>query len=176
MSEDGFSPIERYGFRTLDDAKGRLQFQHEYTLAGLRTLVLINGGAIIGLLTYAGNGSSKASADQFGIAFGGYVVGLAFGVSAYMSAYLSQAEFMQYSTLEGMRMIGVEPTATGRSSASYGRRGTMAVRAGLLLSLLSLASFGIGSYYALEAVSYHSEAKHSDAKAGANSIQVVKRK
>ena len=135
----------------LEDAKARLQYQHEYALAGLKTLILINGGAVIGLLTYAGNASSKSSANTFGGSFAGYAVGLALAVIAYLGAYFSQAEFMQYSTLEAYDLLG-RKSSTKRSKESYAKVGTIAVYLAVAFAIFSLVSFGIGSLYALTAV------------------------
>ena len=135
----------------LEDAKARLQYQHEYTLAGLKTLILINGGAVVGLLTYAGNSSSKSPAYQFENSFAGYAVGLALAVIAYLGAYFSQAQFMQYSTLEAYRLLGRE-AASKRTGESYAKVGTLAVGLAVAAAVLSLVSFGIGSLYALSAV------------------------
>jgi hypothetical protein len=52
---DTENPQYIYARYLLDDAATRPRYQHEFSLAGFRTLILINGGAIIGLLTYAGN-------------------------------------------------------------------------------------------------------------------------
>ena len=166
MSNDDPAGDVRFGTWLLDDAKARLQYQHEYTLAGLKTLILINGGAIIGLLTYAGNAASAAKAaaigDQLGVSFVGYVVGLALAVFAYLGAYFSQAQFMQYSTLQAGRVLGV-PLETNRTAKSYETVGTWAVRLAVLLAVFSLVSFGVGSRYALRAVSNHTEGQRSGA-------------
>ena len=55
MNEETNGPQERLINFYLEDATDRLRFQHEYSIAGFKTLILINGGAVIALLTYAGN-------------------------------------------------------------------------------------------------------------------------
>lgn len=160
MSEDASAAIDQYGTWLLADAKARLQYTHEYTLAGLKTLILINGGAIIGLLTYAGNAAAAAKAaamgNQLGASFAGYVLGLALAVLAYLAAYFSQSEFMHYSTLEAGRVLGVS-LETKRTAKSYEKVGNWAVRLAVALAMFSLISFGVGSRYALTAVSHRLE-------------------
>ena len=157
MSEEKQGSLERYAVWTLEDAQLRLQYQHEYTLAGLKALILINGGAIIGLLTYAGNANSRLPAGQLEGSFGWYVAGLALGVFAYIAAYLSQGEFMHFSTLQAQRMLGLA-TPPGRSAESHVKVGTAAVYLAIAFALISLASFALGSLGAMKAITRTSEA------------------
>lgn len=169
MAEEPPTPLERLAESYRDDAAARLQYQHEYTLAGLKTLIWINGGAIIGLLTYAGNASDRVAADQFGAAFTWYVGGLASAVLAYLTAYSSQASFMQDSTLRSFRLLGIK-AQTKKTEEDYQKAGTRAVIAGVVLAILSLVGFGVGSSFALRAVTQVSEGgppAHSAIPAGA---------
>lgn len=136
-----------------EDSSARLQYQHEYTLAGLKTLIIINGGAIIGLLTYAGNASGKVQAAQFNSAFMAYAAGLILAVLTYLTAYLSQAEFMNGSILEAYQKRGLETTGGPKTKDEYDKRGTLYVAVGILLAVGSLAGFGTGSYFAKQAIS-----------------------
>lgn len=156
VNEDQLTAIERYAAWTLEDAQLRLQYQHEYTLAGLKALILINGGAIIALLTYAGHTASAATAGKLEGAFGLYVAGLALGVLAYVAAYISQSQLMNHSTLEAQRMLGLSAPG-GRTSTSYEKAGTRAVYFGIAFAVFSLTSFAGGSMYALKAVAHHTE-------------------
>lgn len=141
-----------YADHMLADSEHRLQYQHEYTIAGLKTLVWINGGAIIGLLTYAGNASDKIAAGQFRSAFIYYVLGLAAATFAYFTAYLSQAFFMLFSHIEGIRSNGMEPSnKTDREV--YMRRGNRAVGTGTVLAIGALCLFVAGSISAANAIS-----------------------
>ena len=171
MNDDQPTGVQRYAAWTLEDAQLRLQYQHEFSLAGLKALILINGSAIIGLLTYAGNASSKVAAGQLQGAFTSYVAGLVLGVLSYIGAYLSKAEFMQVSTLEGQQLLGI-PSASGRTSESYRRVGTWVVRFAVACAFFSLVGFVAGSGYAMKAVTHRSEPTHAPLIASKPSVPV----
>jgi hypothetical protein len=102
-------PSARLADFYFEDATDRLRFQQEFSLAGFRTLILINGGAVIGLLTYAGNAKERFDPDSLRWAFAGYIFGLAFAVAAPLCAYLGQAHVMLHSASAGLAEIGVAP-------------------------------------------------------------------
>jgi hypothetical protein len=93
----------------LEDATDRLRFQQEFSLAGFKTLILINGGAVIGLLTYAGNAKARLDPGSLKWAFAGYIAGLACAVFSYLCGYLGQAQIMLHSSSAGLAEIGVAP-------------------------------------------------------------------
>lgn len=145
-------PHRRLADNYLKDANDRLQFQQEYSIAAFKTLILINGGAIISLLTYIGHATDQNAAHSFSRAFIAYVGGLVIAVSAYLAAYASQANFMQDSTLRAYEQLGIEGQTT-KSPDAYRKSGTTAVRIGVGLSVLSLTAFILGSVCAMSALS-----------------------
>jgi hypothetical protein len=142
---------ERISDYLLADAEQRLQYQHEYTVAGFKTLLLMNGGAIIGLLTYAGNASDKVAASQFMIAFLAYVAGLVLTALAYLTSYMGQAHIMQFSATEGMRWRGLEPSADA-TKVDHEKLGERAIEWGKVLAVLALTGFIVGSGFAVSAI------------------------
>lgn len=138
----------------LEDANARLRYQHEFSLAGFRALILINGGAIIGLLTYAGNVLDKESAGRLAAAFIAYVVGLTSTTVAYIAAYFSQGMAMQAMLHEATRMLDiVEDPVTTAAKAERGVAWTnRCIGAGLILVVLGLLSFVVGSVLAMKAL------------------------
>lgn len=133
------------------DASKRLQFQHDYSIEGFKTLTLINGGAIIALLTYAGHSAGSTVAKRLSEAFLAYAVGLILSVLAYLFAYLSQAELMNGDMTEAYRLLGIEADGTRREE--FERKGMRRVHAGIGLSVLSLFAFVAGSWLAMRALS-----------------------
>lgn len=134
-----------YGEHMLHDSEMRLQYQHEYALAGLKTLVLINGGAIIALLTYIGN-TNRRTSEAVMSAFGGYAAGIILAVLAYLFAYTSQQHFMNSSTAHGYRALGHEADMdTDKEEKDGGIRSAAA----MVLAVLSLIGFIAGSLAAL---------------------------
>src|SRR5687768_3865329 len=101
--DDSRDPLTAY---LLNDAAARIRFQHEFALAGFRTLVLINGGAIIALLTYAGNVLDRAGASSLGGAFLFYAAGLSTTTLAYVFAYYSQAMYLDSVGTHALRRLG----------------------------------------------------------------------
>lgn len=142
---------ERMSDYMFADADQRLQFQHEYTIAGFKTLLLMNGGAIIALLTYAGNASDRIAAGQFKMAFAAYAIGLVLTALGYLAAYVGQSHIMQSSVYEGMRWRGLKPGG-GTSELDHDRGGERAIGCGMALSVLALLGFVVGSAYAVGAI------------------------
>jgi hypothetical protein len=145
------SGIERVAENLLRDANDRLRYQQEFSVAGFKTLILINGGAIIALLTYAGHMSGNRSASEFSGALIAYTAGLLTSVLAYLAAYFSQAQFMQDSTIRAYRLLGLEAVST-KSEDDYRRLGNVAVAVAIALCILSLSAFAFGSWSAMFAL------------------------
>lgn len=149
----------------LADGTARSQYQHEYTIAGLKTLILINGGAIIGLLTYAGNAAEAVEASQFSSAFFGYIGGLVAAMLSYLAAYSSQGELMNGSMLEAYRLRGLDvaeepdPAKAPKTKQDFDNRGMAYVHLGIVLAVLSLVGFGVGSYFAGQAIQTSSQSR-----------------
>jgi hypothetical protein len=137
--------------RRIDDSSARLRSQHEFSVEGFKTLVLINGGAIIGLLTFAGHSAAKQLASALSRAFMGYTVGLVVAVLAYLAAYLSQAWLMNMDMHVAYKMLGIE-AQDKKSQDDYLRLGMGAVRVGIGLSIISLFGFVFGSWAAIAAL------------------------
>ncbi|WP_299307848.1 hypothetical protein [uncultured Croceicoccus sp.] len=135
------------------DVNDRLRFQHEFSLAGFRTLVLINGGAIIALLTYASNVAEGGMAS-LRLAFMGYVIGLSATVVAYMSAYFSQGRLMDAMGSALFRQLGrVEDEQKSREEQKKDtKHGSLWIAASVLLAVIGLIGFLSGSIFAMEAL------------------------
>jgi hypothetical protein len=70
------------------------------SIEGLRTLVLLNGGAIVALIAYLGQIESRASvATGVGSSLGWFVAGLVAGVVGFFGAYLTQLSLYNESVL-----------------------------------------------------------------------------
>lgn len=131
----------------LRDSEKRHAYQHEFSLAGFRTLILLNGGAIISLLTYIGH-NSRDLAGQFSKAFIWYVVGLVAVVLSYLAAYYSQGAFLNAAASEAFSRAGLKAQGnkTPEQHILIGRR-AIAVAVGLCV--LSLVAFTVGSWCAM---------------------------
>lgn len=148
---DGRIVDEKLADDFLADANRRIQFQHEYTLAGFRTLILLEGGAIVALLTYAGNAAAKVKAADFGPAFGLYVVSLVLAVLGYLFAYGNQGAVSSGSVMEAHRLYG-KKTDTTVTIEQWERRALIFFVLALSSVLLSLAGFVAASWFAMTAI------------------------
>lgn len=148
---DGESPIERYGSHLLEDSDTRIRFQHDYTLAGFKTLFLLQGGAIVALLTYAGHNADNELATRFTVAFLCYVAGLALTVLGYLFAYLSQGAFANHSLQDALKHLDVPLQI--ESTGDFHRQGVWCVRAAIAGCLLSLIAFLAGCWFAYRGLS-----------------------
>jgi hypothetical protein len=131
----------------------RLEVQNQLGQAALRSMVLVNGGAIIGLLTFIGNTSSVVSAGhlKFGMVLFG--IGLLLALLAHFGAYFSQAEFMNvaaHRALEAQaRMVERDLAQPDRD---HMRKGDVYLCSAIGALLLSLLAFGGGSWAALNGI------------------------
>lgn len=139
------------------DAAQRLQFQHDFAQSALRTLVLVNGGAIIGLFTFIGNG--RAEFDGYGLkcAFAWLVVALFLSMFAYFGAFYSQANYMNasaFAAVASREALGdLERDPENRAQQDRLRFwGDVCIWLGIGSAFGSLAAFALGSWYALSAV------------------------
>ena len=142
------------GEHLLKDAEGRVRYQQEFAIAGLRALLLINGGAIIGLLTYAGNSSAERGAASLDIAFIWYVLALVATIMAYLFAYLSQGAFMNATVFSAMRQLELDPGEEGsvENTKCLAKRGNIAIGFAIALVVASLVGFIVGSFEAMSAL------------------------
>ena len=134
----------------MSDSKATEIFKSMVSLSteGLKALLLVNGGAIVALLTFIGNSKAFAPSAQFFILpVAAFLLGLVFCVVAFCSAYATQ--FTLYN--EQFSDRGFAP----RSHMKYFRwtKGLVA------LSLLSFSIGAVSSLCALGNVGSTEEAK-----------------
>jgi hypothetical protein len=128
----------------------RLKFQIEFAQSTLRNLHLVNGGAIVALLTLIGNSSANYNEYSISSAFVWFAIGLAVCLAAYFGAFYSQLFFMNatykqawnaQARSEGLaEPYGIKPDA---------RLGNLALFTAIFLAVSSLVSFIIGAFVAL---------------------------
>jgi hypothetical protein len=145
------NPIALLAKSRLADAALRLRYQHEFSVEGFKMLTLINGGAIIALLTYAGHSTGAMAATKLSHAFLAYTAGLVAAAFAYLAAYESQGSLMNHDVLEAYRLLGLE-AKDGSTPDGYARRGMIKVYVAMSVSVLSLIAFVVGSWLAMSAL------------------------
>lgn len=148
MTQTPKKPRNRLVDFYVEDATDRLRFQQEFSVAGFKTLILINGGAVIALLTYAGNAKGTVEAASLQWSFGGYIVGLVTAVLAYLAAYAGQAHLMRHSASAALAEMGAQELDQGVQDRRE-RRSNLCIGFAIALCVLSLLGFVVGSVGAL---------------------------
>jgi hypothetical protein len=109
-------------------------------LAGLKTLMLINGGAVVALLAYLGQSpQGPALAPRVLWSLGSFVAGVLFCVCAFFGSY--QTQFKLYNE-------SVSPATKSGSSHMKWQRIT------IVFVLLSGAAFAIGAFLSVWLLSH----------------------
>jgi hypothetical protein len=161
-----FKPTDGVGIKELTDiniarmsafqenARHRGEQVIALALLGLRSLVLLNGGAIVSLFTVLGHVSdlSITQARLWG-AFVSYAIGLAAVIIAILFGFLSQNEFMLFDYTSAARMYWEITQQVSQEhidkDVNFGQKNWLTA---IGFSVASLALFVIGSGFALSAV------------------------
>ncbi|MEN8860977.1 hypothetical protein [Qipengyuania flava] len=135
----------------VEEGSQRLGFQVDYSQAGLRNLQLVNGGAVIALLTIVGNTSVDFDYRSLWWAFFWFGSGLALSLLAYFGAFFSQHFFMQQTFTQAWdaqaRARGIVCSTDQMKSF---RHGNIAFGLAIIFAIVSLTCFVTGSFVALE--------------------------
>ena len=140
-----------YGI-TRDRMKGVV----DLSLLGLRSLLLLNGGAVVSLFTVLGHYAEiGVRADRLWLSFACFVVGLVLNMVGLLFGFLSQNEFAAAEYTEATRAyfeatIGIEQPHMTRST----KNGTWQWITAISLVVASLIAFVCGSAFALIAVQH----------------------
>ena len=134
----------------LAEAQERLKYQVEFSQSTLKNLHLVNGGAILALLTFFGNTDFGFDHRALWWAFVWFGSGLASSLAAYFGAYFSQACFTNQSLKQAwnaqLRVVGGKDAYDFTSDFKIGNR---YLYIGIGAATGSLVSFIIGSFVAL---------------------------
>ena len=125
-----------------EDFKLRHEAAVGYAQATLKTLTLVNGGAIISLLTFIGNKNVRPENEAIFWSFVWFSIGLTLSTLAHGLAYLVQESYLNSAS---NRIVGRD------QRGSDGRGGGLILGAALCC-LISLALFVAGAFVALDAI------------------------
>lgn len=128
----------------------RLQFQHDFSQSALKTLVLVNGGAIIALFTFLGH--ERAAFDLLWLkrSFASFAGGLGLAMFAYFGAFFSQAKYMLAVHKQAINSRSAMARLEHREDESSDEaRGNIFLMVGVGSALASLAAFVGGAVSAL---------------------------
>lgn len=139
----------------------RIKIQASIADAALKSVILVNGGAIIALFTFIGNvgtkGVIRVETGALWTAFAIFIGGLVSALVAHLFAFLSQERFYRGSMMEiwrAQRVIhdGERPTGHTEDELREHGNGQACLMIGVVLAMLSIACFTVGSWFALSGV------------------------
>lgn len=129
----------------------RLKYQVEYSQAALRNLQLVNGGAMIALLTFIGNVDGAIHTNSVFWSFVWFSIGLTTSLTSYLGAYFSQSSFMNVAFSQAWEaQHRAKGSATTYPFDKHMKRGNIALAIAIGLAIASMACFVIGAFVAIE--------------------------
>lgn len=135
------------------EAQDRIKYQVEFAQSALKSLVLVNGGGILSLLTALGNSSMHHDNQGMFWSFVWFGCGLGSGLTAYFGAFFSQLYFYNAAQQEAWdAQARAHSLATETETTGDFERGNRSMRFGLIAATASLSSFVIGAFVALNAL------------------------
>lgn len=149
-SADRSIALEDYKLNSAE-AMERLKYQVEFAQSALRNLHLVNGGAIIALLTFVGNVVDGIDKSSIFWSFVWFSIGLSLSLLAYLGAYFSQSFFMNVAFAQAWE---AQHRAEGSvATFPYQKdfdRGNVALAVGIGFALASMVCFIVGAFVAIE--------------------------
>lgn len=139
---------------TLTSTYERSKSVMDFALLGLRSLIFVNGGALVGLVTFIGN--FGAAEDNSGVILGFtlFVFGLFFAFLAVLLSYLAQQHFFWSEAhecdREAREMFGLDATEVRTELVGEWKVGTRYQSSAIVMALLSAIVFVIGALTALQ--------------------------
>ncbi len=141
-----------YTFK-LADAQNRLDYADGYGQSALKSAFLVNGGAIVALLTFVGNVESTVDIEGLFWAFVSFIAGLIASLLGYLGAYFSQNYFylamLDEARLSKAKALNLHLKA---EAAKETRSGNCWLGVAIAGAILSVISFGCGSIMALQSI------------------------
>jgi hypothetical protein len=134
----------------INELAARLGYQIDFAQSALKSLLFVNGGAILALLTMIGNASATFDSRAIWWSFFWYSSGLVVVLLAYFGAFISQFFFMDVTTKEAWNaQLRRDGLPTKYDLLSPQRWGNFAFLMAACCATLALGCFVIGSFVAL---------------------------
>ncbi len=138
------------------ESDDRIRYQVDFAKSLLQNRLLVNGGAIVALLTFIGNAKKSIDFNCLWYGFAGFSFGIVCALIAYFGAFFSQLHFMSVTVYQmhnaQHRMYGSEEPYTDQELKRGSRNGDFWLWLGVVLASLSLAGFIAGAFYALDGI------------------------
>ena len=135
------------------DAKSRLDHAVAIAQSAYRSLFLVNGGAIIALLTFVGHTAPAIEQRALFWSFVWFGIGLGATLAGMIAFAFSQMYYMQSSNEEAWKaqaaFHGITHDGDGTKDDQLG---DATIKAAVICALIGLAMFIVGSFTALDAI------------------------
>jgi ABC-type siderophore export system fused ATPase/permease subunit len=146
--------LDQYYTHELDyqrsEVMERLKYQHDFSQAGLKNLMIVNGGGIVAILTFIGNKGHQTNPSCIRWAMILFGVALALTLVAYLLSYLSQAQLMDCAAY---RMRAAQAKLLGTQyedkSESHHTNGMRIIKCAIISVVGSLGFFAVGAWLCL---------------------------
>ena len=140
---------------TREEILERIRIQAAIGGSAMRTVVLVNGGAVIALLTFIGN-TRTSGGLTLSLGLGCFLFGLALGLVAHAAAFMSQERFYRQTVAELQRIqqsqVDRQIHTNSNAELDLNASGSSWLNAAILLALGSVGLFIIGSVLSLAAI------------------------
>lgn len=123
-----------------------------YAQAGLRSLMLINGGAIVALLTFIGNAKTELNPAAIRLSFMFFGLGIILGMIAHVIGYFSQNIAFGYAQSMMATIIGQIDGQNVAHPTPIERTVNTLIIVAIIAATLSLAFFALGAWQALNGI------------------------
>ena len=138
---------------SMQRAADRIKFQQEIGVAGNRSIMLANGGAIVALLTFIGNSDAVYQAYDLKTAFICFGLGITSALLSFIASYVGQEWLSNFDTTNAwnhqLDYLGQKRTHDPTKERNMGW-GLMV--AASTFSLSGVSAFAIGAWFALNGI------------------------
>jgi hypothetical protein len=135
------------------DYTEHLRLQGSVGLTAIRSLFVINAGAIIGILTFIGNHGAEVVGSGIRQSIGLFITGLVAAAACPIPGYLAQISFQEAAHRQMIDFLRIRVKSKSvNDHKSAGAAGVLFLRAGLLLAVLSLIFFCAGAWAGINAL------------------------
>lgn len=139
--------------RFKEESIARLNFQNEMAHSVLKNFLLINGGSVVSLLTFAGNADVNIDKSDIYLSFLFFTIASFFCIISYAFAFFAGEKFhdatISHLTNSQCAMRGIPPSETPEEEEKQGKCWYRTVLGSVLLSLIF---FAFGAYFGLKAI------------------------
>lgn len=137
------------------DAHERLKHQQQISVNVIRSMMTVNGAAIVGLLTFIGNNKRNLDEGDLRTAFLFFVIGLCFALLSNFGAWATEGSYKDFSQSHSFNyqdLLEGRPMSYLEDSKKEAKRGDTWLGVTIVVLLSSLIAFGLGAFFAVDGI------------------------